>query len=65
MIAAVSLVLRCMQHAHDGRLILLAGLVCASGIYASFALAQHAARSVATMRTRWGIVSIVASGATA
>ena len=65
MIAAVSLVLHCMQHAHDGRLILLAGLVCASGIYASFALAQHAARSVATMRTRWGIVSIVASGATA
>jgi diguanylate cyclase (GGDEF)-like protein len=54
-----------MQHAHDGRLIVLAGLVCAAGIYASFALAQHAARSIGTTRTRWGIVSIVASGATA
>lgn len=65
MTAAVSAVLHCMQHAHDGRLILLAGLVCAAGIYASFALAQHAARGTGTVRMRWGLVSIVASGATA
>lgn len=54
-----------MQHAHDERLIWLAGLVCAAGIYASFALAGHAARASGAIRTRWGIVSIIASGATA
>jgi diguanylate cyclase (GGDEF)-like protein len=54
-----------MQHAHDERLILLAGLVCAAGIYASFALAHHAARATGAIRMRWGIVSIVASGGTA
>lgn len=54
-----------MRHAHDGRLILLAGLVCAAGIYASFALAQHAARATGVLRMRWGLVSIVASGGTA
>jgi diguanylate cyclase (GGDEF)-like protein len=59
------LVLHCISHAHDGRLVALAALICAIGVYAAFALAQHAARSGGRLRARWGAVSIVASGATA
>lgn len=65
MYAALSSVLHCMRHAHDGRLLVLAGVVCAAGIYASFALAKHAARAAGRTRRHWGLVSIVASGATA
>ena len=65
MYAALSSVLHCMRHAHDGRLLVLAGVVCAAGIYASFALAKHAARAAGPTRRHWGLVSIVASGATA
>ncbi|MGI4877483.1 MAG: bifunctional diguanylate cyclase/phosphodiesterase [Janthinobacterium lividum] len=43
----------------------VAGLVCAIGIYASFALAHHAARATGSARNRWGLVSVVASGCTA
>ncbi|PAV93492.1 hypothetical protein WR25_07849 [Diploscapter pachys] len=35
----------CVRHDHDLWLVLLAGLVCLCGIYASFALADHAIRS--------------------
>ena len=55
----------CMRHDHDQRLVLIAALVCAIGVYASFALATHAARSTGKARRLWGLVSIVASGCTA
>jgi len=54
-----------MRDMHDGRLVLLAALVCAVGTYASFALAHHAARATGTARLRWGAVSIVSGGCTA
>lgn len=54
-----------MQDMHDGRLVLLAAIVCAIGTYASFALAHHAARASDVPRLRWGAVSIVTSGCTA
>jgi diguanylate cyclase (GGDEF)-like protein len=54
-----------MRHAHDARLMLAAGIVCASGIYASFAIAHHAARARGTLRARWGAVGIASSGCTA
>lgn len=44
---------------------IVAGIVCAIGIYASFAIGHHAARATGSARTRWGLVSIVASGSTA
>ena len=50
---------------HDGRLVLLAAVVCAIGTYASFALAHHAARASGAPRLRWGAISIVTSGCTA
>ena len=54
-----------MRHDHDQRLVLIAAVVCAVGVYASFALASHAARSTDKARRLWGLVSIVASGCTA
>ncbi|MES3097715.1 bifunctional diguanylate cyclase/phosphodiesterase [Sphingomonas aerolata] len=54
-----------MSDMHDGRLVLLAAVVCAIGTYASFALAHHAARASGASRLRWGAVSIVTSGCTA
>jgi diguanylate cyclase (GGDEF)-like protein len=65
MLTAMFSVIDCMRHMHDGRLVALAGVVCAIGIYASFAIAQHATRATGTLRTRWGLVSVVASGCTA
>ena len=50
---------------HDARLMIVASLVCAIGIYASFEIGHHAARASGSVRTRWGLVSIVASGSTA
>ena len=54
-----------MRDMHDGRLVLLAAVVCAIGTYASFALAHHAARASGAPRLRWGAISIVTSGCTA
>lgn len=54
-----------MRDNHDQRLVLIAAVVCAVGIYASFALAAHAARSTDRARKLWGLVSVVASGCTA
>ena len=65
MIAALLVVVECLRHAHDGRLIAIAGIVCAIGIYASFAIAQHATRATGALRARWGLVSVIASGCTA
>lgn len=65
MYSALMSVIACMRHAHDVQLLWLAGLVCVAGIYASFAVARHAARATGKVRTRWGLVSVVASGCTA
>ena len=55
----------CMRDQHDQRLMLIAAVVCAIGVYASFALAIHAARSTDKTRKFWELVSVVASGCTA
>ncbi|WP_404477505.1 EAL domain-containing protein [Novosphingobium sp. BL-52-GroH] len=58
-------VFHCMVHEHDPRLVVIAGLVCLIGIFASLATAQHAAREVGASRTRWAAVAVIASGCTA
>jgi diguanylate cyclase (GGDEF)-like protein len=63
--SSLSTVIECMRDMHDGRLVLLAAVVCAIGTYASFALAHHAARASGAPRLRWGAISIVTSGCTA
>lgn len=61
----LSSLLHCIAHAHDRGLLALAGAVCAVGIYATFAIAHHAARVSDGVRTRWATVSVVAGGCTA
>ncbi|WP_250495494.1 diguanylate cyclase [Caballeronia sp. GAWG1-1] len=61
----VAQVFECIVATHDRHVMLLAGLVCAVGIYASFAIARHAARSTGVGRTQWGLTSVIASGCTA
>ena len=58
-------VIHCILYMHDPRLMLVAGLVCAVGIYASFAIGHHAARAAGYAKIRWGIASVLASGSTA
>ncbi|WP_242151349.1 EAL domain-containing protein [Sphingomonas sp. BAUL-RG-20F-R05-02] len=65
MAAALFSVIQCMRDMHDARLMIVASLVCAIGIYASFEIGHHAARASGSVRTRWGLISIVASGSTA
>lgn len=65
MLESLFLVFDCIRHQHDGRLMAIAAIVCAVGIYASFAIGHHAARATGSLRVRWGFVSVVASGATA
>jgi NO-binding membrane sensor protein with MHYT domain len=65
MVASLALVIECMRDMHDARLMIVASLVCAIGIYASFAIGHHAARARGSARTRWALVSIVASAGTA
>jgi len=57
--------INCITERHNEQILLISAFVCAIGIYASSAIAAHAARSDATVRLRWGIASIVASGSTA
>lgn len=65
MVASLSSVIECIRAMHDARLMILAGLVCAVGIYAAFAIGHHAARAEGSSQTKWGIVSIVAGASTA
>jgi diguanylate cyclase (GGDEF)-like protein len=65
MVALLASVFDCMRHAHDGRLLLLAAVICGVGTYASFAIGHHAARAASTHRKRWGAVAVVSSGCTA
>ena len=58
-------ILHCIRHEHDGRLLLIAGMVLASGVYASLAIASHAVRSKNEVRTHWALVAMLASGCTA
>ncbi|MDR5777065.1 MULTISPECIES: EAL domain-containing protein [unclassified Caballeronia] len=61
----VAQILDCIVDAHDRHTMLLAALVCAVGIYASIAIARHAARSSGAVRIRWGSTSVLSSGCTA
>ena len=63
--AALHHVLACIRYSHDQRLILVAAIVCATGVYASFALAGHASRGDRRQRRIWAPLSIVAAGCTA
>jgi diguanylate cyclase (GGDEF)-like protein len=63
--ASLLAVIHCIYDMHDTRLMIIAALVCATGIYASFAIGHHAARASGSARTSWGLVSIAASGSTA
>lgn len=65
MFGLLASVLDCMKNMHDPRLIAAAGVVCAIGIYASFAIAHHAARARGKLRARWGFVSVISSACTA
>ncbi|WP_279594245.1 EAL domain-containing protein [Methylobacterium sp. J-030] len=55
----------CLTQAHDHQLILLAAGTCVVGVYGSFSVATHAARSEGRSATLWAGASIVASGCTA
>ena len=55
----------CLTEAHDHRLILLAAGICVTGVYGSFSVAAHAARSMGRAAWTWGAAAIVASGCTA
>ncbi|AWN51081.1 EAL domain-containing protein [Methylobacterium sp. 17Sr1-1] len=58
-------ILTCITQNHDEKILFLAAVVCAIGIYASSAIALHAARSEGLARRHWALASIVASGCTA
>ncbi|WP_010684361.1 EAL domain-containing protein [Methylobacterium mesophilicum] len=58
-------ILTCITERHDEALLFLAASVCAIGIYAASAIAAHAARSEGSVRRKWAVASIVASGCTA
>lgn len=55
----------CLAEAHDHRLILLAAAICITGVYGSFSVAAHAARSTGRAAWTWAAAAIVASGCTA
>ena len=65
MFGLVASVFACMKTMHDPRLLAAAALVCGIGIYASFAIAHHAARATGKLRARWSLVSVVSSACTA
>ncbi len=58
-------ILTCVMQEHDGKILVLAAIVCAIGVYAASAIASHAARSEGPARRHWALASIVASGCTA
>ncbi len=62
---SLAAIAHCIAHNHDQRLVALAAAVCAVGVYATFAIARHAARAVGPLRPRWALVSIVSGGCTA
>ena len=54
----------CIARQHDPGLALSAALVCAIGVYATFAIARHASRASGSQRLTWAAISIVAGGCT-
>ncbi|WP_430246374.1 bifunctional diguanylate cyclase/phosphodiesterase [Neorhizobium sp. DAR64861/K0K2] len=58
-------VYNCLREAHDQSLLQLAGLVCLVGVYASFAVARHAARADESEKRKWALIAIMAAGCTA
>ena len=57
--------LTCVQEAHDSGLLFLAALVCVVGVFGSFSVAKHAARSAGRRRFVLALTGIVAAGCTA
>ncbi|MBS9722124.1 EAL domain-containing protein [Tianweitania sp. BSSL-BM11] len=58
-------VISCIQQAHNGYALLIAALVCTIGVYGSFSVANHAARSEGNRRAILALVAIVSAGCTA
>ncbi len=58
-------ILTCVTQAHNQQMMLLAGLVCLVGIYASFAVAGQAGRSEGAAQRNWASIGIAAAGCTA
>jgi len=58
-------VFHCIQHDHDGRLLLAAALVCVVGVSASFAIGTHAHRSIGRAKQVWSAISVLSAGCTA
>jgi diguanylate cyclase (GGDEF)-like protein/PAS domain S-box-containing protein len=65
MVDALAHVLHCIRHEHDPALMWLSGLVCLIGVYASFAIANHALRVSSALRLQWGLVGVLSAGCTA
>ena len=57
--------LLCLHRSNDARLVGLAMLVCVLGVYATYAITNHAARSKALERRIWATVSVATAGCTA
>ncbi len=57
--------LLCLHRSHDTKLVGLATLVCVLGVYATYAISKHAARSIAHERRLWSMVSVASTGGTA
>ena len=55
----------CLGQAVDSGFVLIAAAVCVAGVYATFSLAAHAARSQGAEQRKWAITSVVAGGSTA
>ena len=58
-------ILSCIVDAHDGRLLLLAAVVCTLGVYGASSIAAHAGRLQGRARLLWGATGICAAGCTA
>ncbi|BDA86707.1 diguanylate cyclase [Aureimonas sp. SA4125] len=57
--------LTCIQDAHDGWLLLAAAAVCVIGVFGSFSVAKHAAKSSGRRRAVLTATGVVAAGCTA
>nr|WP_320188685.1 EAL domain-containing protein [Agrobacterium rosae]MDX8332551.1 EAL domain-containing protein [Agrobacterium rosae] len=58
-------VYNCIREAHDQSLLLLAALICLTGVYASIGLARHAARIDIKYKRYWAATALMAAGCTA
>ncbi|MEE2952947.1 MAG: EAL domain-containing protein [Pseudomonadota bacterium] len=57
-------IVTCLTESHDLGLLYAAAGICLIGVYASFSLAAHAARSEGRVRHGWAAIGIVSAGST-